>query len=270
MNTLPSPFGRTREAGFTLVEFLVALIIGLLVLLAAVASLMGTRSTALTNNDVNALNQASILAFRVLGQQIRQAGYFPIEPLSPGAYFDTTAGRDTKLTDEPSFFAIKGNEAAKDEVNDTLKVGYAPASDYFRDCLGQTAKSGSTVYDPSDPANSANVRLITSEFAVSEGVLRCTGSGGDKAQPLVDGVERFDVRYGISATSEANQVVRYVSASTNLDFAQVRTVRVCLQLVGASKSNPSGTHTDCDGKAQTSNDGRLRRAYTAVFALRNL
>ncbi len=259
-----------RQAGFTLVEVLVALIIGMLVVLAAMASMLGTRSTAATGDDVNVLHQSSALAFRLLGQQIRQAGYFPIDATGPLYYFDVNAG--TKLDSEPAFFAIKGQEAAAGSVNDTLKVGFAPNPDFFHDCLGQVAKdkdSGGAAYKPASPADPANVRLITSEFYVVSGTLRCMGSGNTTPKPIIDGVERFDVMYGIGDAG-TERVVRYVTATNVTSFDQVRTVRVCLQLAGTSRSNPGGSYVDCDGSSRTSSDGRLRRVYTAVFALRNL
>jgi type IV pilus assembly protein PilW len=114
------------------------------------------------------------------------------------------------------------------------------------------------------------VRLITSEFSVVNGTLRCKGSGNGTPQPIIDGVERFDVMYGIGAAAEGDRVVRYVTATDVASFDQVRTVRVCLQLAGTSRSNPSGGYTDCSGSSQISRDGKLRRVYTAVFALRNL
>ncbi|MET3474458.1 PilW family protein [Variovorax atrisoli] len=257
-------------SGFTLVEFLVALVVGMLIVLAAIAAMLGTRSTAMTGDDVNTLNQSSALAFRMLGQQIRQAGYIPIDPTEPLYYFNTSADRGTNLTDEQSFFAVKGVESA-DGSNDKLKLGYAPNPDYFKDCLGQEpGRSSGGEYDRTEPEAQGNARLITSEFSVSNGTLRCQGSGNATPQPVIDGVERFDVMYGVSATSGSRQVVRYVTADGVDDgFSNVRTVRICLQLAGASRSNPAGSHVDCDGVSKTSSDGRLRRVYTAVFSLRN-
>lgn len=257
-----------RQAGFTLVEFLVAMIIGMLVVLAAVASMLGTRSTAMTGDDVNALHQSSALAFGMLGRQIRQAGYIPIDASEPLYYFD--AGKDTNLLSEPVFFAVKGVESAGSSVNDTLKVGYAPNPDYFKDCLGQDAKrTRGAEYERANPSAPGKVRLITSEFSVENGVLRCQGSANVRPQPILDGVERFDVMYGVGTAAGSGQVVRYVTADDVASFNDVRTVRICLQLAGTSRNNPGGTHTDCDGVPRTSSDGRLRRVYTAVFALRN-
>ena len=259
---------RQRQAGFTLVEILIALIIGMLVVLAAVASMLGVRRTAMTGDDVNALHESSAVAFRLLGQRIRQAGYFPIDATGPLYYFDVAT--DTKLASEPAFFAIKGQEAANDSVNNTLKVGYAPAPDYFKDCLGQGAKNSTgTAYKPSSPTDPRNVRLITSEFSVVNGTFRCKGSGNARSQPIMDGVERFDVMYGIGDAG-SDRVVRYATAANVASFDQVRSVRVCLQLAGTSRGNPAGSYVDCDGSSQASSDGRLRRVYTAVFALRNL
>jgi type IV pilus assembly protein PilW len=261
---------RLRQAGFTLVEFLVALIIGMLVVLAAIASMLGTRSAAMTGDDVNALNQSSALAFRLLGQQIRQAGYIPIDATEPLYYFNVNADKNTHLASEPVFFAIKGEESPGTSSNDKLKVGYAPNPDYFKDCLGQRPKrAASDAYDPAIPAAANNVRLITSEFSVTNDVLKCKGSGNTTPQPIVDGVERFDLMYGVGAVAGSEQVVRYVTADDVASFNLVRTVRVCLQLAGSSRSNPNGSYTDCDGASQTGSDGRLRRVYTAVFALRN-
>lgn len=261
---------RLWQVGFTLVEFLVALTIGMLVVLAAIASMLGTRSTAMTGDDVNALNQSSALAFRLLGQQIRQAGYIPIDATEPLYYFNVNAGKNTNLANEPVFFAIKGEESPGNSSNDKLKVGYAPNPDYLKDCLGQGPSSAAgDEYDRERPAASGNLRLITSEFWVANGVLKCRGSGNTTPQPIVEGVERFDVMYGVGATAGSEQVARYVTADDVANFKQVRTVRVCLQLAGSSRSNPNGGYIDCDGASQTSSDGKLRRVYTAVFALRN-
>ena len=261
---------RPNQAGFTLVEFLVALLIGMLIVLAAVASLFGTRATSLASDNVNELGQSSAHAFQVLRQQVAQAGYIPIDLVNGiRGYYNVNATKPTNVAAEPAFFAVKGTEAGG-TGNDTLKLGYAPNSDYASDCLGQVGKP----YKAGFPADPTNARLITSQFSVdSQGNLVCEGSGNPGSpQPLIEGVERFDVTYGIAAMPTDYQITRYVKAdflAGPADFMKVRAVRVCLQLVSRSGSTPKQTYIDCDGTSRTSSDGRLRGVYTSSFALRN-
>lgn len=267
MKTLQLTEGKGLQRGFTLVEFLVALVIGMLIVLAAVGSLFGTRSASLAGEDVSELQQSSARAFQLLKQQITQAGYVPIDvPNGNRGYFRINQTDSTNLDDEPVFFSVKGTEGGAGK-SDTLKIGYAPAPDFFNDCLGRAAD-----YD-ADPAASLNVRLITGEFSVdTAGNFRCKGSGGDgSSQPLISGVERFDVAYGVAGSAADPQIRRYVAADAVSEgaFNRVRTVRVCLQLVARSAANTAQRYIDCDGTKQTSADGRQRGVFVSVFALRN-
>jgi len=251
--------------GFTLVEFLVALVIGMLIVLAATASLIGTRAASLASADVNELQQASAQAFQVLKQQITQAGYIPIDIAGGNrGYFNINAEKPTQVTGEPVFFAIKGSEGGVGK-SDKLKIGYAPAPDYFSDCMGRAIKK----YDSANILDSNNVRLITGEFSVDAGKLRCEGNGGVGAQPLIGGVERFDVSYGVSDAAADLQIRQYVDADKVVDFKSVRAIRICLQLVASSHGNASQKYTDCDGVEKTSSDGKQRGVFVSIFALRN-
>ena len=261
------PLSKGVQHGFTLVEFLVALVIGMLIVLAAVASLFGTRSASLARDDVSELQQSSARAFQVLKQQITQAGYVPIDlPNGNRGYFRINPADITNVDDEPVFFSIKGTEGGMGK-NDTLKLGYAPAPDFFSDCLGRAAK-----YDATNPAASLNARLITGEFFVDAGSLRCKGSGGNgSSQPLISGVERFDVAYGVGGSTADPQIRQYVAADAVGEgaFNRVRAIRVCLQLVARSGANTTQRYVDCDGTQQTSTDGKQRGVFVSVFALRN-
>jgi len=261
------PFPNARQTGLSLVEFLVSLLIGMLIVLVAVTSLFGTRSTSLASENVNELQQSAAHAFHLLRRHIAQAGFAPVDLSGNRGYYDTNASTPTNVDGESEFFAVKGTEGG-DGKNDTLKVGYAPSPDYFKDCLGQEVGP----YNPLEPLSSTNVRLITSEFAVNaDGKLTCRGNGAKNTPPLVEGVERFDVMYGVAATATTNQIVKYEKASAlnGAEYMKVRAVRVCLQLVGRTAGNPPQTYVDCDGKSQTLKDGKLRGVFASTFALRN-
>lgn len=261
---------RARAAGFTLVEFLVALVIGLLIVLAAVASLFGTRATSLSSDNVASLEQAAAAAFQQMRSQIAQAGYAPIDLVHGNrGYFDTTGLRDTLLATAPAFFAVDGTEGGTG-ANDTVTVGFAPTVDGFADCLGQTARSSSgTAYNKTAPFSDNNVRLVTSRFEVADGNLHCLGSGKAQSQPLIAGVERFNVRYGVETPASGSYGISYRDANAVTDFSLVRNVILCLQLVAPNGGAPTQTYRDCDGVEQTAGDGRQRGVYRTTIALRN-
>ncbi|MCB1950008.1 PilW family protein, partial [Nitrosomonas sp.] len=109
-------------------------------------------------------------------------------------------------------------------------------------------------------------------------VLRCKGEinvtppipgGAPSGIALADNVEDLQILYGIDSAGDqsANQ---YVAAPT--DWSQVVTARICV-LVRSDKANIAtvgNNYRDCNGTVTAvPADGRLRRAFTATFNLRN-
>ena len=62
------------QQGVTLIELLVGIIIGLLTVAVAMGALMISRSVTGTVSDSSMLQQQASYAFRVIGQQLSQAG----------------------------------------------------------------------------------------------------------------------------------------------------------------------------------------------------
>ena len=70
----------SRQRGFSLVELMVGLTIGLFVVLAAVGSLVYTQATATIVGDSARIQQTADSVFRNLGFHVAQAGALSIEP----------------------------------------------------------------------------------------------------------------------------------------------------------------------------------------------
>ena len=154
------------------------------------------------------------------------------------------------------------------------------------DCLGTSVgyPTGATVGD-------VGLSLFWVRTVNGEPELQCLrqGSGTRESQPIARGVESFQVLYGLDVDGTDLVPNRWASASDLLatDWPRVRAVRVGLVLRGApgSSQGPSATASENTlyplgqtfiGSATTNgltfaapNDGRLRRAFTAVFVLRN-
>ena len=156
------------------------------------------------------------------------------------------------------------------------------------DCLGSAVAYpiGTTVAD-------VGLSLFWVKMVSGEPELQCLrqGIGTRESQPIARGVESFQVLYGVDTKATNPDLVpnRWASASDLVatDWQRVRAVRVGLVLRGPPGSSQGASATASDntlyplgqtfiGSATTNgltfaapNDGRLRRAFTAVFVLRN-
>src|SRR5256885_14199587 len=97
------------QKGFTLLELMVGVAIGLLVVAVATAALMVSRGVSGTVSDASGIQQQAAYAMRVIGLQLRQAGslYLNLDPrnqkpaaalvTSTPVAFETTAKSDSGL-----------------------------------------------------------------------------------------------------------------------------------------------------------------------------
>lgn len=246
------------QRGFSLVELLVGLTIGLLVVVAALGSMVFTQISSTVVSDSTRLQQKADNAFRIMGFHLQQAGAINLEAAADPAtvrfsfsyqgYNPTVTGAATG-----QIFSIHGADGTGN-ATDTLRVSYQDNGGH--DCLGNQITATSTLH---------NVRM-DNQFAVVSGELKCTGASGAGAQPVVDGVEDFQVTYGVQ--SGAN--FRFYTATQVPDWSNIQAVSVCLQLVGDNKGNPQPglVVTGCRGQT-VANDGLLRRVFRRTTSLRN-
>ena len=234
------PIGRHSQAGLSLIELLIGITIGLLVVIAAVGSLVYTRVSATTVGDSSRLQQDAATAFRVIGHQVRQAGARRVQtiPLSGNVEFNPSfTGLGTT-----TFYVVQGTNGAN---TDTLNVSFDIEPNLAAaDCLGVPATGAS----------------VTSAFSLVGGELRCTGA--TTAGPLIEGAEDFQVWYGV----RNGTTLQYQAAPALTD--SIETVMVCLRLGGEQSGNPGVATVGCNGE-NIAADGRIRRVFFRVFNLRN-
>lgn len=272
---------KKRQMGASLMELMVGITIGLLVVLAALGSLVYTHVSSTTMVDATRLQQKADLAFRIISFQTSQAGAMELNKtnstsLNAGSVTLSAdyTGFDPSVTNLTTIIAsVHGvDEDGTNGVNkDILRIshqdnGTATVTSTVRDCLGQTTATATT-----------GIR-VDNEFtyrpaAGGGGDLRCKGAAAvATAQPILDGVEDFQVTYGVlTITAAGVPNFRYFTAATVTDWSNIQTVNICLQLRGDSRGNPRPGFTaitPCGTVADT-NDGYLRRVYRRTFSLRN-
>ncbi|MDR3369601.1 PilW family protein [Rhodoferax sp.] len=216
---------RNNNRGFTLVELMVALVIGLLISLAAVSSLIVTRRGFTTVDAASQLRDNARFASDLIQRVALQAGYkdptYAIAPPSQKDLDDDANGfiaanitGFNKATFKSTSLTTANNRTTSDGSDililryQTAKLNGDPASSTsdgtMIDCAGNAI---STV--PQD----RNDRMV-SVFHIGVGTdgepsLMCarssTGLAPFTSQPIVRGVENFQVLYGVDGFTSVNQ-----------------------------------------------------------------
>lgn len=269
-----------RQRGATLIELMVGIAIGLLVIAVAMGSLMVSRGISGTVSEASTLQQQASYAFRVIGQQIRQAGSMELS-LTPSII--PTVGTDYAMSpvafDPPDPAAARPAFVRKDSTLTgaasplSFTVGYqnytetitAPSgtvtASLLRDCLGQNpamAASGTLAATP----------VLTSKFERNaSNELVCVGAGGGGAQAVVGNVTDMQVKYIGQAAGTNN--LQYHTSTYAGSWSEIYAIEVCLELTGTESTPTNGqTYKNCSG-TDTSYGDRLKMVFRNVFQIRS-
>ena len=252
-----------HQAGFSLVELMIAITLGLVVLLAVGSIYIGSRQTYRVQEDNARIQEAGRYALEVIGRSIRQAGADAEMTFSP---VNITQECGAPLP-APACVAIDNNGVAA--ATDTLRNQFYAGREELnggvwvaRNCLGGVIAVNA---------------LITNIFSLNGASLSCSTGAGVAAQPLVSDVEDLQVIYGIDTTGDQS-ADRYVPAPGN--WAQVVTARVCVGVRSANNGLTSAaqTYLNCEGAlgnptgaatTTLAGDLRLHRSFVATYNLRN-
>lgn len=256
----------------TLIELMVALFLGMLIIGMGLATILISRNLAATTTDVSALQQQAAYAFRVLGEQIRQAG----SPELDLGLTNVPLDRVAFLIDYDDIGQIlSGGDDNEDDGY--FKVGYRNYTEtlvdpdeenLLRDCLGEKSTR-------SDNLVLSSFKLRAASDANDTGRLVCRGSN-DKEQEIIRNVGDFQVQYLQQSNTAMNQpTLKRVSSTEAADFSggewsRVVAVEVCLDMVGDERINlPEGAeYQGCSGDSQTY-DNRTHMVFKNLFQIRS-
>jgi type IV pilus assembly protein PilW len=270
------------QAGFTLVELMVSLLVGMMVVAALLA---GYFAISVSNRHTRALTQMSedaSAALSVMRGHLAQAGYSrPNGGTKTGftLVFSGTAlrGCDSSFVDPTlAIDALTcadstGNDALRDAVSVTYEADTSnsiASGGVPLDCLGNALTSIGTAPN--------KYYLSTSTFYVANGVgnrraLFCRGSGGGTAQALVENIEDLQILYGVkNGVDVPARVAYYGKASKPVPWASVAAVRLCVLVASSDEVMDDKTpYYDCSDTQVTPGDKRMYRAFRSTVLLYN-
>ena len=292
---------RRAQRGISLIESMLSVAIGLVVVGALLVAYLGSGQASRSQSALSRMNQDAQFALSLLGRELQLAGFSqpiglvntalngqpPLLEFVPGlgaqlAVFACDGGfvNAAILPAVGPLQCAAGGQAAlavayEADTSNTVARGAAGAL-RPTDCLGGQIDTG-------PPAIALN-RYYIAQGPANRPELYCASGNTGQSQPLVQDVEGMDLWWGIQSAASPRQVARYVKAGTDAatadtinalgaaEWANVISVRVCLLLRSTDPVLVAGEdslqYMDCNGVVQTSNDGRLRRAYFSTSSLR--
>ena len=253
--------------GFSLIELMVAMTIGLIITIAVFSSYLGALGASKVTEAQSRMNEDAQATLTILTQQLRMAGNKPDKDYRiddvPSSYFirgcDGTfsnikeAANLEKLTCNaaktiaPDSIAISYEADKYNTIRTSLATGSLPT-----DCLGSKLLPSTgklhTVVDSIDTLTDVAFAMTDIRFYIastsSVPSLYCKGNGVDsKAQALVENIEDLQFVYGMASPSTTEAEVRtapvagYIRADQFLDaglkddaasWGKNITVRICI------------------------------------------
>lgn len=270
------PHASHAQRGFSLIELLISMVIGLVVIGAMMAAYLGTGLSSRNTRALAQITEDASVALNVLRSQIGMTGYATPTSVNAGTgEFDfaltgaTLMGCDGAFSDLSS--GIGGLTCGADAESDSIAVAYQAdernsvvgAGGAPLDCLGNSI-----------PTDASGIRVAYSRFYVSGGQLMCMGPGADEGAALVENVETMQITYGVGdlASGRSNQVVRYEEASdmTAQEFLDTVSVRLCVVISSASEvMDQEASYVGCGGDEVNPGDKKMYRAFTSTIVLQN-
>jgi type IV pilus assembly protein PilW len=241
----------SEQQGYTLPELLIGMALGLLVIAAATAAYGTSKQTWNAMAAADAVHANARVALRNIREHVHMAG---------ASYLQASSDNKTNFSVEISLPEDAG-QATLAGVNGTkyvesLTLGHWHALDAI-DCQGNTGSTHTSVR--SDYKLNTNKELSCKDLNLTNSTY----------QALAEGVEDFQLRY--AEANPSTQTIQWKTANQVSDMAQVLAIEVCLRVASIStvhNTKPNTSYSGCQGEALPS-DGRIRRTFKRVMALRN-
>ncbi|WP_374601099.1 PilW family protein [Niveibacterium sp.] len=240
------------QAGVSLIELMISLVIGMLVILAAVQLFSANKSGSIALDDSARIQENARAALDVMARHIRMAGYHPLEsaanfPNTSGVCVNSVQQAICGRNPDDGTFPNKSDEIRVRFWGTSVPVGGA-ADGETRDCAGNALSATDIVEERFRVQNvnrnpgDATTATPTIVCAILNGAAAITAGSPETVVPLVFGVDTMQVLYAEDTDSDrvAN---RWRSADLVTNFANVYALQIGLVLRGEGRANAAAART---------------------------
>jgi type IV pilus assembly protein PilW len=275
---------RLRQRGFSMVELMVALVIGLILVAAMGYVFISSRQAYRSSDGLSRIQENTRSAVLMVNTTIRLAGYIanPLTASDPTAVFASPqlaifGGKASALSSSAYNISPSGTDSNCTTNCDFVEISYQGASDgSSRDCQGATIAAGSIV------SNVFYISKASSDDASGPSSLYCwVGYYNSTSktfttvtqQPLVYGVTLLNATYGVD--SDGDQAVDYYATAAQIGssasaWTRIKSVQITLTVKSPDTVNQADTANASSDKADnTARNPRLERNLTQIIQVRN-
>lgn len=240
-----------RQKGFSLIELMVSLTIGLVIMLAVISAYLGAAGAGRTAEAIGRMNEDAQTALTILSQQMRMAGVNPSQTDRGTGTTLNVRGNSIPLHNTlTNAFAIRGCDVTFSNITsgavstsgltcghtsssvgpDSISIAYeadryntVPTSASVpSDCMGSRITPTTATYTPASTTTVATATIYEAEnrfyigtsTVIVNPTLYCKGNGTSFGQPLIENIDNLQLRYGTSnPNSTPTKVLGYLSAN---------------------------------------------------------
>lgn len=270
------------QRGFSIIEVMVSLVIGLVVVGAVMVSYVSSGQSSRIQSAYTQMAEEAQIGLTTIGNDIKLAGYSRALVFGTSTFSRAWTGRAVYGCDggfsnpaaSPTVACASTGTSAALEVayeGDTSNTVPTPGN-LPSDCLGNTLTAVVT-------STTVTYYLATNRYYVSStsgrSELFCA-STNSSGTAIADNVEQLKIWVGEGGSTDPRQVVRYVtpgvSAANVTDWNKVLAVRICMVMRSAEpvlEVGESFQYLNCDQTATSTTDRYVRRAFFSTVTLRN-
>lgn len=289
MKKLSSTDVTAKHRGFSLIELMISITIGLVLMIFVTNLFFSSFFSARLNDDNAWIQEDAHVAMTMMGRSLMQAGYGNMltavttdftgtgfKACQNGFRIPLTADFQCKKSGSTEFIVSYMVSSEKDE-----RTGRHIWGKSGEDCNAALPSNGALA----GPASTAVVNRYFTQNSDGANALFCEGNGkpegGQKAaQAMLNNVDKMSLVYGVDTNGKyapsaffnnANDVDALpLSPLKKKNWDQVINVRLCLELHSDNQviSAPQ-LHFDCAGNYRKPSDKKLHPILARTFTLRN-
>ena len=271
-----NPLITYKQKGLSLIQLLIAMVIGLFLLAGITTSYLSSKKTSIQRDEYSLLQDNGRLALEIMSKTIEHTGYksFPVGSIGPSSFITDDVesatcdeGGDSVIAASISNFP--GTYTSDIGASDSIGVIYLGDDSVFPDCAGEPLPAECRISATNDNSDAAR---IYSSFFIDDGALQCAGSRSATIETIADNIENMQFLYGVNI-DEDPEVDRYINATQVGTFADnIVSVQIALVVRSsrAVKDRPEEIEYSLLDSVYTSpNDRFMRAVFTTTVSLRN-